>query len=190
MPGVIIDIGTGDGSFVYELAKKYPDRMIIGIDPNQSALIDVSRKIIKKPAKGGVKNAMFVLANATDLPDELADTANQVFINLPWGSLLTGIVRGEKEIFENIKKICQKGAIVDILFGYDKNLEIKEIGELPDISIEYIKNILAPKVEKFGFKLIKAQTLNSAVLKTYPSKWAKKLSFATPRDFYYIRLKI
>ena len=25
MPGVIVDIGTGDGSFVYELAKKYPD---------------------------------------------------------------------------------------------------------------------------------------------------------------------
>jgi 16S rRNA (adenine(1408)-N(1))-methyltransferase len=164
--------------------------MIIGIDPDHKGLIEVSSKTIKKSAKGGVKNALFVLANITDLPDELTGVANQVFINFPWGSLLTGIVLGEKQIWNNIKKICQKNAVVDILVGYDKQTETKQTAGLPVLTIEYIKNELAPKLESIGFRLIKIQRLSSNVLKTYPSKWAKKLSFGKRRDFYYLRLKL
>ena len=34
MPGVIVDIGCGDGKFTYKLAKENPDRFVIGIDPS------------------------------------------------------------------------------------------------------------------------------------------------------------
>ena len=32
--GVIIDIGTGDGRFVYQSARRNPNKFYIGIDPN------------------------------------------------------------------------------------------------------------------------------------------------------------
>src|SRR6266508_1951523 len=51
--GVIIDLGTGDGSFVYQSARRHPDRFYIGIDPQSSAMEKVSEKIHRKPAKGG-----------------------------------------------------------------------------------------------------------------------------------------
>jgi 16S rRNA (adenine(1408)-N(1))-methyltransferase len=190
MPGIIVDIGCGDGGFAYELARKYPDRMIIGIDPNHKGLIEVSGKIIRKPAKGGVKNALFVFANIADLPNELTGVANQVFINFPWGSLLEDIVLGREEAWNNIKKICQNQALIDILLGYEKKIETKKIGRLPALNIEYFKNDLGPKLKRIGFKLIKTQPLNASFLRKYPSKWAKKLSFAKARNFYFLRFKL
>ena len=35
--GVIIDIGTGDGRFVYQSARQNPNKFYIGIDPNTRA---------------------------------------------------------------------------------------------------------------------------------------------------------
>ena len=85
--GIIVDIGTGDGKFVYELAKEHPSRFIIGIDLSKENVRELSAKIYKKPSRGGLKNALFVLASAFDLPSELNNFVNQVFINFPWGRL-------------------------------------------------------------------------------------------------------
>ena len=52
--GVIIDIGTGDGRFVYQSARRNPNKFHIGIDPNTRPLTKISEKIHRKPAKGGL----------------------------------------------------------------------------------------------------------------------------------------
>ncbi len=189
MPGVIVDIGTGDGSFVYELAKNHPDKMVIGIDPNHKGMVDTSRKTLKKPEKGGVKNALFVLAAVDALPDELAGKANQVYINFPWGTLLSGLVLGDEQTWKNIKKICQDKAVIDIILGYDKSLEIKKVNEnLPVLDKKYFSSVLRSKIKNLGLELTEIKPLSSRILKSYPSTWAKKLSFAQERDFYYLRL--
>lgn len=191
MSGIIIDIGTGDGKFVYKLAKENPDRLFIGIDPHQKGLEKLSSKIYKKEAKGGLQNAFFVLANIEDLPEELENTANQVFINFPWGSLLQDIVLVNQKAWENIKMICKDRAIIDIVFGYEDELEEKEIERLnlPKLDIDYVQNHMLPKLESFGFKEEDLKELGLDDLKNYPSSWAKKLSFGSKnRDYYYLRL--
>ena len=69
--GVIIDIGTGDGRFVYQSARQNPTKFYIGIDPNTRPLEKISEKIYRKPAKGGAGNVLFIQAAIEDLPAEL-----------------------------------------------------------------------------------------------------------------------
>lgn len=51
---IAIDIGTGDGRFVYELAQDNPNWFCIGIDSERSNLEEYSAKIHKKPSRGGL----------------------------------------------------------------------------------------------------------------------------------------
>jgi len=191
MSGIIVDIGTGDGAFVYKLAKAYPDRLFIGIDPNQTNLVKTSSKIYKKPARGGLKNAFYVLASVEALPDELNGIANQVFINFPWGSLLAGIALCKKSIWKNIQKICKKGAFVDLIIGYDKKRDLSEIKRLtlPDFDEAYIRDVMIPKLEPLGFKHIHTTPLSKERLMHIPTKWSQKHAFGKDRIFFSIRLE-
>src|SRR3989344_1793989 len=177
MPGIIVDIGTGDGSFTYEIAKSNPDRFVIGIDPNHNDLVETSRKIYKKPQKGGLPNALFVLASIEDLPDELNGLADQIFINFPWAGLLTGIVEVEDKTWNSIKRISKLGTIVDIILSYGEGDKLS----LPELDIETMRG----KLLEIGFELAESKKLGPEDLKNYPSTWAKKLSFGKDRDYYY-----
>jgi hypothetical protein len=43
---VVVDIGTGDGRYVYRSARSDPDRIYIGIDVERRALQKISEKIL------------------------------------------------------------------------------------------------------------------------------------------------
>lgn len=190
--GVIVDIGSGDGKFVYELAKENPEKFVIGIDPSTKPLEKISVKIYKKPKRGGLPNVLFIQAAVENLPEELSGVANQVFINFPWGSLLAGIVKADKNIWRNIKRICKKGAFIDIIFGYDQSRDKSEIErlQLPIIGRNLIHQILPQKLSELGLKVIKTQKLNNEILKLYPSSWGKKLVYGGRRIYYYMRVVI
>ena len=190
MPGIIVDIGTGDGKFAYELAKANPVRFVIGIDANHASLQETSGKIYKKKEKGGLKNALFVLSSVQDLPQELNGVANQVFINFPWGSLLKSIVLAEPTAWNAIRRICAAGAIVDILLGYSEHDDQKTTRSLPALGRAHITQVMQPALGKLGFTLLKLSKASPAALKNYPSSWSKKLAFTPNKDFYYLRLKI
>ena len=189
MSGIIVDIGTGDGKFAYELARENPDKLIIGIDPSHDSLEKVSHKATRKPAKGGLKNAAYVLSRVEELPEELTGVANQVFINFPWSGLLKGVVLVEDETWDNVQRICQPGAIVDLIFGYDEGFEKNKTQDLPELSLEYVKKTMIPKLEARGFKAEEVREVGVGDLEGFPSSWAKKLRFGKDRGYYYVRLK-
>lgn len=191
MSGIIIDIGAGNGDFVYRLAKENPDRLIIGIDPNQKAIEKNSAKIYKKRPKGGLPNVLYVLATIEEIPNELREIANQVFINFPWGSLLKGIVKVQNKTWGNIKSVCQKGALVDLIFGYEDFTEAKVIKDhnLPYLDLSYMENTMLPKLKKLDWEALEIRKLTNADLKGYPSSWARKLAFGKDRTFYFLRLR-
>lgn len=191
MPGVIVDIGTGDGKFVHNLARENPDRFIIGIDPNAKGMEKLSGKVGKKPERGGVENALYVIADVTNLPDELEGVADQVFINLPWGTLLQGIVLGDDATWQNIRKICKPGALVDILCGYSEQRDAAQIEQLgiPPVYEQCIQDEMIPKVQQIGFEVGAVEAITAENLGDYPSTWAKKLQFRQGEKVHHIRLK-
>lgn len=193
MPGIIVDIGTGDGRFPYELAKDNLDRLVIGVDPNQKGLERMSSRSGRKEHKGGLSNVFFVLSDVRNLPEELNDSANQIFINFPWGSLLSGIVNVDEEVWHSIKRICQPGAVVDLVLGYDEYMEQKEIEKNklpPKFNLMYVEKTMKPKLHEMGFGHMQVNSLDEDHLRNFPSSWAKKLSFGRDRKFFHVRLKV
>ncbi|MFA4931086.1 MAG: methyltransferase domain-containing protein [Patescibacteria group bacterium] len=193
MTGIIVDIGTGDGQFTNELARKNPSHLVIGIDPNQKGMEKLSWKASKKKKKGGLANALFVLADVVNLPEELNGMANQVFINLPWGSLLSGLVNVDEKVWLAIKRICQPEAVVDIILGYDDYLDLKEVKKLglPEkFNLIYIDQEMKSRLQELGFGHMQVNNLDIDRLRSFPSSWAKKLSYGRDRKFFHVRLKV
>lgn len=192
MPGIIVDIGTGDGEFAYKLAKDNPDRLVIGIDPNHSNLIKTSSKIYKKTAKGGLNNALYVLASIEDLPEELNGIANQVFINFPWGALLEKIVLVNENSWKNIARICQENAIIDLLLGYNKDYDLQGLDKtnFPEFNETYINREMLPHLKSLGFMKVELRKVSKEEIKNYPSSWGKKLAYGKEREFYFLRLQV
>ena len=65
---VTIDLGTGDGRYVLAAAAAQPDRLVIGVDANAQSMATASRRASAKPARGGLPNALFVVAAVEALP--------------------------------------------------------------------------------------------------------------------------
>lgn len=64
--GRVLDIGTGPGRLVAEIARRRPGLDVVGIDPSSDMLIRARRRT------AGLENARAVLASAEDLPFEEA----------------------------------------------------------------------------------------------------------------------
>src|SRR5688500_12383577 len=74
-PRVSIDVGAGDGRWAYEQARRDPTTFHIALDPDADALAQYAFRAARKPARGGVANACFVVASAESPPPELAGLA-------------------------------------------------------------------------------------------------------------------
>ena len=71
-------------------ARAEPDDLVIGIDASAAAMADASRRAARSVARGGLPNALFVVAAAERPPAELRGLADELTILFPWGSLLGG----------------------------------------------------------------------------------------------------
>lgn len=189
---LVIDIGTGEGEFVYKKAKQDKEVMFIGIDTSTDSMQQYSVKSSKKPEKGGLKNVMYMVANADDLPDALLCKADKIFINLPWGSLRDGIIKGEHSFLNSIEKIAKKNASLEIYVSYCNLYEKKEIESrnLPTLTASYLCNELKAIYKRYGISITQVSVLDNEDLKKIETKWAKKLGYGKKRDVFYMNCKI
>ncbi|HEY0320127.1 MAG TPA: class I SAM-dependent methyltransferase [Pyrinomonadaceae bacterium] len=186
--GVVIDIGTGDGLFVYQCARRNPKKFYIGVDANARPLEKVSEKVHRKPAKGGLPNVLFLQSAVEDLPTELDGIANEVHIHFPWGSLLRAVMVGDKQVLQNIRRVCSNDALLEVVIGLDPardRTEIERLG-LPLISIEHIDSVLTTEYKNAGFEICERGTVLPSEWPEFQTSWAKRLKGNTGRSLIYI----
>lgn len=130
------------------------------------------------------------MGSITDLPEDLNNSVNQVFINFPWGSLLKSVVNVEEDAWKSIKSVCQNGALVDLVFGYDSLVDLseKERLALPALSINHIQDKMFPLLRALGFLMVEFEALSGKDLQNFPSLWAKRLGQRLDRKYYHVRL--
>ena len=190
--GVIIDIGTGDGRFVYQSARQNPKKLYIGIDPNARPLEKISEKIHRKPAKGGAPNLLFIQAAVEDLPSELDGVADEVHVHFPWGSLLRAVATGDITVLENLRRICAPGALLEIVIGLDPErdqTEIERLGLTP-LSIEFIDQQLTPNYRSVGFETIERGIIPASEWPEFNTSWAKRLEGNEQRHITYLIARV
>ena len=186
--GVIVDIGTGDGRFVYQSARENPTKFYIGIDPNVRPLEKISEKIYRKPAKGGAPNALFIQAAIEDLPAELNGVADEIHVHFPWGSLLRAVATGDVAVLRDLRRICAPGALLEVVLGLDPErdqTEIERLGLVP-LTLEHIDNILTPKYAAAGFEITERAILPPSEWPEFNTSWAKRLHQNERRRITYL----
>ena len=166
--GVIIDIGTGDGRFVYQSARHNPNKFYIGIDPNVSPLEKISEKIHRKPSKGGAPNVLFIQAAVEDLPPELDGVADEVHVHFPWGSLLRAFATGDVDLLRNVRRICSLGAMLEVVIN------------------DYIPDELIERYRSAEFEVLEHGSVPAAHWSEFETTWARRLKQNEHRSVFYL----
>jgi len=189
--GVIVDIGTGDGRFVYQSARANPLKFYIGIDANAKPLEKISMKATRKPLRGGLPNVLFVQAAVENLPEELNETANEIHIHFPWGSLLRAVALGDQTVLQSLRRICAPECLIEIVIGIDEERDKSEIERLglPKFSTEYLENFLTPNYRAAGFEITESGILTAADWSKLETSWARKLQGGSNRQVTYLILQ-
>lgn len=156
-----IDLGTGDGRFVRQLAQANPAVFVIGVDACRENLRAVSRVTRA--------NELFVIANAECLPRELYGLAGQLSINFPWGSLLSGLLEAKPALMDGLCAISQPGALLDVRLNA---AALAEAGYSFEQGAARVRDNLLWR----GFGLRPPAALDARALRSYPSTWARRLA--------------
>jgi SAM-dependent methyltransferase len=132
--GQILDIGCGSGSLTIELAKKYKEAQIIGID-NWGKQWEYSKKVCEKNAKieGVAEQVIFQKASADALPFD-DGSMDVVVSNLVFHEV--GGVKDKKELIREALRVVKNGGkfVLQDLFLWE------QIYGEPDELIETIRS--------------------------------------------------
>ncbi len=169
---VHIDIGTGDGRFVRHTAQICPNCLVIGVDACRANLHKVSRRA---PA-----NALFVIANAQELPPELHGLAAQVTINFPWGSLLEGLLGNDPALLAGLVAVARSDAKLEVRLNGGA---LSRAGWSLEQGAIRIREVLTLN----GFAMRAPATLMARELRLHPTTWAKRLAFGRDPRAVYLR---
>jgi len=183
-----VDIGTGDGRFVYQSARRNPKKFYIGIDPSRKPLEKISEKIYRKPAKGGAANVLFIQAAVEDLPAELDGVADELHLHFPWGSLLRAMATAQVEILRCLRKVCCVGALLEVVMGLDPVRDRSELErlEIPELSLKHVDEVLRRAYLAAGFEITERGILPVSEWPEFNTSWAKRLQQSGNRPITYL----
>ena len=185
---MVVDIGTGDGRYVFRGARANPDKFYIGIDVQRKALEKLSEKVHRKPGKGGLRNVLFLQAPAEELPEELNNVADEIHVHFPWGSLLRAMATGDERVLGGLSRMAAPGAWLEIVIGIDEYRDAGESArlELPPLSEEYVESVLKPRYAAAGFTVQESGMMSPEEWPEIETTWAKRLRGGTRRRLLFI----
>jgi 16S rRNA (adenine(1408)-N(1))-methyltransferase len=189
---VVIDLGAGDGRFAFESARRDPESVYIAVDPDAAALSSYAYRAARKPARGGVKNAVFVVAALEQLPSELRQIASLVRVNFPWGSLLRGLLRPEPDALQRLASLARRGGRFEIVFTYDPLHDFGAFpGEtLPRLDEADIDEFLMSPYAAAGLEIEARRALTRDEALAIPSTWGRRLLHGRPRAVYTVEGRV
>ena len=174
---VVIDVGTGDGRFALRTARERPRSLVIGIDPVQDAMADVARRAAAKPARGGVANALFVVASAEALPPGLSSQASLVTVNYPWGSLLRTLALPDPDGMRAVVGLLQSGGRLISLLNASVT-DDRDYGErlgLPALEDAHVEERLVPGWKESGLDGVTWHRLGADEEPAHHTTWGRRL---------------
>lgn len=160
-PYVWLDLGTGDGRYVSHLAAALPRWLVVGVD--------TCRESLRERSRTAAPNALFVIANALVLPAELDGIAHRVSVNFPWGSLLEGLVEGDRDLVDGLGRVTRPESLLEVRLNGGA---VAELGLTPEACLRRVQEVLSAA----GWRCGPEARLNSAQLRMLPTTWARRLA--------------
>jgi 16S rRNA (adenine(1408)-N(1))-methyltransferase len=187
----VIDLGAGDGRYVYESARDDAAALFVAIDPDAETLSDYAFRASRKPARGGVENAVFVVASVEALPPELVGIADRVRVNFPWGSLMRGLLEPDASVVRAVLGLAKPGGRVELVVSYDPSHDTGAFHgpPLPLLDAAYLESTLLPAYRSAGAVVVESRRLTQDEALAIPSTWGRRLLHARPRDVFWIAMR-
>jgi 16S rRNA (adenine(1408)-N(1))-methyltransferase len=170
---ILLDLGTGDGRFVRCMAEGHEEKFFIGMD--------ACRENLRANSRTKLPNALFVIASAQALPQELNGLVSHVNINFPWGSLLESLLNNEDSLMSGLLSITGPCAGIDIHLNAEALVTAGWALESGANQIECVLNQVGWRTRSRGW-------MDAHSLRTFPTTWAKRLAFG--RDPRAIQLSV
>jgi 16S rRNA (adenine(1408)-N(1))-methyltransferase len=188
---VVVDLGAGDGRYVYESARDVPGTLYVAIDPDAATLAEYAFRASRKAARGGVENAVFVVAAVESLPPELAGVADRVRVNYPWGSLMRGLLEVDFGMIRAILGLAKPGGGVEIVMSYDPSHDTGAFQgpPLPALDAPYLESVMIPAYGVAGATVVEARRMTQDEALAIPSTWGRRLLHPRPREVFWIAMK-
>lgn len=166
-----IDVGTGDGRAVLATAAAEPTTLVIGMDAVASSMAEASRRAARAASKGGLPNALFVVASAEAPPRELHAIAPRVTVLFPWGSLLRGCLGRDPAVAAGLAALIAEGGVLDLLLAPAERDGLAGLPTEPDAIAAAAAGAFAPH----GLTLAEARPATDADIRASHSTWARRL---------------
>ncbi len=139
-------------------------------------MAEASRRAGRPAARGGLPNAVFVVAGVEAPPPELAGRADLVTVRFPWGSLLRGLVGLDPRASAGLASFLAPGASLEAF------VSVQERDGLDDVRARLADpSALTDTWSGLGSSLVDAGPVDRAELVAIGSTWAKRLG-ATAED--------
>ena len=123
---IAVEIGTGSGNFMYQLAERNPNKNFIGLELRFKRLVLATQKCKKR----NLKNVAFLRKRGEELEDFLADNEiSEMYINFPdpWeGTEKNRII--QERLFKTLDKIMKKDGM--LYFKTDHDMYYSDVLEL------------------------------------------------------------
>jgi len=151
------------------------DRLVVGVDANAAAMAESSRRAARRPERGGLPNALFVVAAAEALPAELDGLADLVTVHFPWGSLLRGLVAADPAVIGGLARVLRPGATLSMLLSStDRGAGVEPLSE-PTLAA------LVDAYGRHGLAATRARPATAADVAATRSTWGRRLGAGVRR---------
>ena len=146
-----------------------------------------SRRAARSGSRGGLPNALFVVAAAERLPPELIGAADEATINFPWGSLLRGALALDETAASGIVSLLRPGASLTTFLS----IAARDGLALASLDEPGEADALAARWACHGLRLDSLCPAGADEIAATGSSWARRLGAGTTarRPAWKIRLR-
>jgi len=145
-------------------------------------MAESSRRAAKPQVRGGLPNALFVVAAAERIPDELRGVADVLTIHFPWGSLLRGTLALDDAAARGIAALLNVNAKAIATFS----IEQRDGLDLPELDHDDACLALKRRWSKFGVEVCALRPAAAGDL--HASTWARRLAAGRDRRAWRLEL--
>jgi 16S rRNA (adenine(1408)-N(1))-methyltransferase len=168
---------------VLATAAAEPDRLVVGVDASAAAMAEASRRAGRRAGRGGLANALFVVAAAEALPAELDGLADRVTVHFPWGSLLHGLLTADPAVLGGLARVLRPGATLSMLVSSTARDSRAGVGPIDQRSLA----ALAGAYHQSGLAVTRVRPATLDDVAASRSTWGKRLGAGAQRPAWLLQ---
>lgn len=178
----ICDVGAGDGKFALRLARADPRSQVVGIDAEGTRM----RKVAQRLKGRAPDNLSFWMLSMDDSSPETAELFNEIYVVLPWGSLLEGMLGFNESVLGHVLDLGRLGAQLTVILNgrpWRQGHSALRTESLPSPADPEVAVNVTRLLAMRGWAVREWTRMDDAEARKIETSWARRLSSSQPPEY-------